>query len=64
MPALNFKECIEFFFFLLFLGLDLWHMEVPRLIGAAATSLHPSHSKVGSELHLQSIPQLMATPDP
>ena len=34
------------------------------LIGAAAASLHHSHSNMGSELHLQSAPQLMATPDP
>ena len=33
-------------------------------IGAVATSLHQSHSNVGSELHLQPTPQFMATPDP
>ena len=33
-------------------------------IGATAASLHLSHSNAGSELHLQSIPQLTATPDP
>ena len=41
---------ILFFFFLSFLGLNLWHMEVPRLggqIGAAAASLCHSHSNVG-----------------
>ena len=33
-------------------------------IGAVATSLHQSHSNVGSKLRLQPTPQLMATPDP
>ena len=33
-------------------------------IRAAAVSLHHSHSNVGSELHLQSVPQLTAMPDP
>ena len=38
-----------------FLGLHLWHMEVPRLgsrIRAIAAGLHHSHSHAGSELHL------------
>ena len=34
------------------------------LIGSVAASLHRSHSKAGSELHLQPTPQLMARPDP
>ena len=34
------------------------------LIGAVATSLHHSHSNVGSELHLPPTPQLMATLEP
>ena len=33
-------------------------------IGTTAASLCYSHSSVESELYLQSIPQLMATPDP
>ena len=33
-------------------------------IRAVAASLHHSHSNMGSELHLQPTPQLMATPDP
>ena len=33
-------------------------------IGAVAPSLYHSHSNVGSELHLQRTPLLMATPDP
>ena len=33
-------------------------------IQAAAASLHHSHSKVGSELHLQPTPQLTEIPDP
>ena len=32
--------------------------------GAAAASLHHSHSNVGSKTHLRPTPQLMATPDP
>ena len=34
------------------------------LLGAVAASLHHSHSKAGSETHLQPIPQLTAMPDP
>ena len=52
--------------FLLF-GLHLQDMEVPRLggqIGAAAASLHHSHSTAGSEPSLQPTPQLRATLDP
>ncbi len=33
-------------------------------IGAAAASLHNSHSNLGSELHLLPTPQLTAMPDP
>ena len=33
-------------------------------IGAVATSLHQSHSNVGSEPHLQPTPQLTAMPHP
>ena len=33
-------------------------------MGAAAASLHPSHSNAGSELHLQPTLQLVAMPDP
>ena len=33
-------------------------------IGAAASTLHQSHSNMGSELHLRPTPQLMAMPDP
>ena len=53
--------------FLPFLGPLLRHMEVPRLgspFRVIATDLHHSHSSTGSELHLQPIPQLTATPDP
>ena len=53
--------------FLPFLGPLLQHMEVPRLgspFRVVATDLHHSHSSAGSELHLQPIPQLTATPDP
>ena len=48
---------------------NLWHMEVPRArgqIGAAAASLHHSHShsNAGSEQHLQPMLQLAAAADP
>ena len=33
-------------------------------IGAVAASLRQSHSNSGSEPHLQTAPQLRATPDP
>ena len=39
------------FFFFCFLGLELQHMEVPKL-GVIAASLDHSHSNTGSELHL------------
>jgi len=42
-------------------------MEVPRprgQTGAAAASLHHSHSNTISKLHLLPTPQLTATPDP
>ena len=34
------------------------------LIGAVAAGLRQSHSNLGSKPHLQTTPQLMATPDP
>ena len=40
-----------FFFFLIFLGLHLWHMEVPRL-------------RVESELELPAYTTATAMPDP
>jgi len=51
--------------FLPFLGPYLWHMEVQAggLIRAIATSLHLRHSNAGSELCLQTTPQLTAMPD-
>ena len=57
----------SFFFFLSFLGLHLLHMEAPRLggrIGAAAASLHHSHSNTVSKLHLWPTLELAETPDP
>uniref|UniRef100_A0A8C3VDE4 Uncharacterized protein n=1 Tax=Catagonus wagneri TaxID=51154 RepID=A0A8C3VDE4_9CETA len=38
--------------------------EGKSLTGAVATGLHHSHSNAGSELHLQTTPQLTATHDP
>ena len=47
------REVVIFFFFL---GVYLWHMEVPRLGGliraTAATELCHSHSNARSKLHL------------
>ena len=54
------------FSFIVFLGLHLQHMEVPRLgvqIGTAAAGLYHSHSNSGSKLHLQPTLQLTAMPD-
>ena len=45
------------------LGLHLWHMEVSKLIGAVAVSLHHSHSNAESESCLQPTPQLTARLD-
>ena len=57
------------FFFLLFLGLNLWHMEVPRLgveseLQAPGAGLHHGHSNTGFEPCLPPTPQLGATPAP
>ena len=41
-----------------------WHMEIPTLGVAVATSLRQSHSNAGSEQRLQPTPQLTATLDP
>ena len=56
-----------FIYLFCFLGPYLRHMEVSQArsrIEAEAASLHHSHSNARSELHLQPIPQLMATLDP
>ena len=55
------------FLFLVFLGLHLQHMEVPRLggqIGGVAVGLHHSHNNTRSEPRLQPTPQLTVTVDP
>ena len=53
-----------FFFFLRATAVAYGGSQARGLIGAAAAGLHHSHSNAGSELHLRSTPQLMATPDP
>ena len=55
-----------FLFLFCFLGLHVWHMEVPRLgqIKAIAVSLHHSHINTRSEKRLRPTLQLTATPDP
>ena len=55
-----------FFAFFFFLGLDLRHMEVPRLgvdSRSRAIATGHSHSNMGSELRLWLTPQLRATLD-
>ena len=52
-----------FFFFLMDSCVEYGGSQARGLIGATAASLHHSHSNAGSELSLQSIPQLTATPD-
>ena len=55
-----------FFFFCLFRATLVAYggSQAGGLIGATGTSLHHSHNNAGSELCLQTTPQLMATPDP
>lgn len=61
----NYRKNLLFIylFIFLFLGPNLWHMDVPRLgsIGAAASSLCHSHSDVGSKPHPLPTPQLTVT---
>ena len=51
--------------FLFFLGLNLWHMDIPAL-GVESELQLPAHTtaNVGSEPPLPPAPQLMATPSP
>ena len=54
-----FVVCLFCFVFLPFLGPLPQHMEVSQARGpirAVAAGLYPSHSNVGSELHLQPVP--------
>ena len=62
-----------FFWFFAFLELHPQHMEIlslgielelQLLTYSVAANLYHSHSNLGSEPHLQSMPQLAATPDP
>ena len=67
-PALTtkilFSISMNCFIFLLFIAAPMAYgtSQSRGQIGAAAVGLH--HSIVGSELHLQTIPQLTAMPDP
>ena len=64
----SFKNLDFFFFFCLcFLGphpMAYGGSQTRGQMGATATSLHHSHSNVGSKLHLRPTPQLKATMDP
>ena len=53
-----------FFFFLRVAPAEYGSSQARSQIGAAATSLHHSHTNIGSKLCLQPTPKLMATPDP
>ena len=58
-----------FFFFFIFLSFravptEYGSSQARGQIGAVAAGLFQSHSTMGSELHLEPKPQLMATPDP
>ena len=55
---------VLFFLFLLFLGLYLWQVEIPRLGLNAASGLHHSYSNARSQLSFRPIPQLTTMPDP
>ena len=65
---LNLSLISHFFFFCLFAfffrATPAAYSQARGLIRAIATGLHQSHSNAGSELHLQSTPELLATPDP
>ena len=64
---LSLEEFVLFYFILSFLGLlpmEYNGSQARGWIGAVDTSVHQSHSNMGSELHLQPTSQLMATPDP
>ena len=62
----HFLELIFFFFFFLFTAAPVAHgsSQASHQIRAIAAGLHHSHSNSGSELHLCTIPHLMATQDP
>ena len=60
-----FSFFFSFLFFLLFMVVSVAYgsSQARGRIGAAAADLHHSHSKTGSEPHLQPTSQLMATLD-
>ena len=55
---------ILFFFYFLAIPAAYGGSQARGPIGPTVTGLHHSHSNTRSELRLQPIPQLMATPDP
>ena len=60
------KVTQSYILFLLFMAIPVAYgsSQARGQIGAAAASLHHSHSNARSELHLRPAPQLMAMPDP
>ena len=66
LPVTVFISSFSFFSFFFFFGHThgIWRFQARGLIQAVATGLHHSHSNMGSEPHLQPIPQFMATLDP
>ena len=60
------KSKCDFFFFCLFRATSVAYVDsqVRGQIRSVAAGLCHSPSNTGSELHLQTIPQLMAIPDP
>ena len=63
--AMKMDERPFFLFFILKVAPEAYRSSQARVqIRAAATSLHSSHSKVRSMLHLPPTPQPVAMPDP
>ena len=60
-----FSQVTFFFFFFFFLRATPAAYRASQARGQIeVASLHHSHSNIGSKLHLQPTPQLMALPDP
>ena len=66
LSEIRVERIFFFFFFWLFKATLVAHggSQARGLIRATAADLRHSHSNTGSKPHLQTIPQLVATPDP